>query len=143
MALPLAGPALLVGQGAAQRPDGAALRTELGIRTAGAAAAAGAALTLKTAAGAQLLETEGRAWSAEHIAAAPAHYGSESDTLCGIMQDSDTASVEVLSRATLSEEDGTAGGKNEDTSITDSGIQRSTAHVYTYVQMLAGGVKVS
>ncbi|WP_297215375.1 hypothetical protein [uncultured Desulfovibrio sp.] len=99
-----------------------------------------AALTLKAAAGAQLLETEGRAWSAEHIAAAPARYGSESDTLCGIMQDSDTASVEVLSRATLSEEDGTAGGENEDTSITDSGIQRSTAYVYTYVQMLAGGV---
>lgn len=99
-----------------------------------------AALTLEAAAGAQLLETEGRAWSADHIAAAPARYGSESDTLCGIMQDSDTASVEVLSRATLAEDDGTAGEEDGDSPITDSGIQRSTAYVYTYVQMLAGGV---
>lgn len=98
-----------------------------------------AALTLAAAAGAQLQETEGRAWSADHIAAAPARYGSESDALCGIIQDSDTAKVEVLSRATLIEE-GESEEEDNDTPITDSGIQRSTAYVYTYVQMLAGGV---
>lgn len=99
-----------------------------------------AALTLAAAAGAQLQETEGRAWSADHIAAAPARYGSEGEELCGIIQDSDTATVETFSRLSLEEDtEGDASDEN-DTPITDSGIQRSTAYVYTYVQMLAGGV---
>ena len=100
----------------------------------------GETLTLAAAAGAQLQETEGRAWSADHIAAAPARYGSEGEELCGIIQDSDTATVEAFSRLALEEDtEGDASDEN-DAPITDSGIQRSTAYVYTYVQMLAGGV---
>lgn len=96
------------------------------------------ALTVGAADGAQLLQTEGRAWSADSLAAAPARYGTAGLELCGEVTDSDTASVEILSRATLEGDENTEEDDGEP--ATDSGIQRSTAYVYTYVQMLAGGV---
>lgn len=96
--------------------------------------------------GAQLLNAEGRAWAASHISAAPARYGDEGLELCGILQDGGSAEIAVLSRAAFSgEEDGEdAGTDGEDEAtgddVTDSGIQRSTAYCYTYVQCLADGV---
>lgn len=96
------------------------------------------ALKVNAVADAMLLDTEGRAWSATDISAAPARYGEDGLDLCGILQDGETASVGILSRAAL-EEEGEESGGNENEDITDSGIQRSTAYLYTYVQQLAGG----
>ncbi|MCD7985086.1 MAG: hypothetical protein LUG19_12680 [Desulfovibrio sp.] len=96
------------------------------------------ALKVNAVADAMLLATEGRAWSATDVSAAPVRYGQEGLDLCGILQDGDTAEIAILSRAALKEEDG---GDDEESkeNITDSGIQRSTSYLYTYVQQLAGG----
>ena len=111
------------------------------------------ALTVTTKTDAILLETEGRVWSVTAISAAPMRYGNDLD-LMGIVQDSDTAEVSALARTRIeglnadgSGEDSVAGdggdggeGGDDKDDITDSGIQRSTSYLYTYVQELAGGV---
>lgn len=105
-----------------------------------------AALQVNAVADAQLLNAEGRAWSANHISAAPARYGDEGLELCGVLRDGESARIAMLSRAAFS-----SGEEGEDAEtdsegdaagdyVTDSGIQRSTAYCYTYVQCLADGV---
>lgn len=98
------------------------------------------ALTVKEKTDAMLLDTEGRVWSGTGLAAAPMRYGNDLD-LMGIVHDSDTATVSVLSRAKIEGKNADGGGDDDkEDDITDSGIQRSTSYVYTYVQELAGGV---